>query len=164
MFASEIGSEISTRLYTHYLKQEWLFHTLGSTAKLTKNIATEASRVSGGILIPLMQMNARIIFSIFMSMSIFIYDPKVGVTGLVIFGIAYFILFRVVRVRLQRNGKTLSVESGTRFRLINEGFGGIKDILLLGRDYHFVERFDETNQRLAYSLDNQALSLYHDIL
>ena len=160
MFASEIGSEISTRLYTHYLKQEWLFHTLGSTAKLTKNIATEASRVSGGILIPLMQMNARIIFSIFMSMSIFIYDPKVGVTGLVIFGIAYFILFRVVRVRLQRNGKTLSVESGTRFRLINEGFGGIKDILLLGRDYHFVERFDETNQRLAYSLGtNQALSL-----
>ena len=81
MFASEIGSEISTRLYKHYLKQEWLFHTLGSTAKLTKNIATEASRVSGGILIPLMQMNARIIFSIFMSMSIFIYDPKVGIIG-----------------------------------------------------------------------------------
>ena len=160
MFASEIGAEISTRLFTHYLRQNWLFHTFGSSSKLTKNIATDASRVSGGILMPLMQMNARILFSIFMSLSIFIYDPIVGLIGFTIFAGAYFILFKMVRVRLQINGKTLSDVSGLRFRLINEGFGGIKDILLLGRDYDFVNRFKDTNQKLAYSLGtNQALSL-----
>ena len=160
MFASEIGAEISTRLFTHYLRQNWLFHTFGSSSNLTKNIATDASRVSGGILMPLMQMNARILFSIFMSLSIFIYDPIVGLIGFTIFAGAYLILFKMVRVRLQINGKILSDVSGLRFRLINEGFGGIKDILLLGRDYDFVNRFKDTNQKLAYSLGtNQALSL-----
>ncbi len=160
MFASKIGAEISTRLFTHYLRQNWLFHTFGSSSNLTKNIATDASRVSGGILMPLMQMNARILFSMFMSLSIFIYDPIVGLIGFTIFAGAYLILFKMVRVRLQINGKTLSDVSGLRFRLINEGFGGIKDILLLGRDYDFVNRFKDTNQKLAYSLGtNQALSL-----
>ena len=160
MFGCEIGSEISSRLYLHYLKQEWLFHTLNSTANLTKLLHTETSRVSGGILMPLMQMNARILFSVLLSVSIFIYDPKVGVVGFFIFAMAYFILYKVVRVRLQRNGKTLSQESGERFRLINEGFGGIKDILLLGREHYFVNHYKLTNQKLAYSLGtNQALSL-----
>ena len=70
MFGCEIGSEISSRLYLHYLKQQWLFHTLNSTANLTKLLHTETSRVSGGILMPLMQMNARVLFSILLSFSI----------------------------------------------------------------------------------------------
>lgn len=160
MFGCEIGSEISSRLYLHYLKQQWLFHTLNSTANLTKLLHTETSRVSGGILMPLMQMNARVLFSILLSFSIFIYDPKVGVVGFFIFAMAYLVLYKFVRVRLQRNGKILSQESGVRFRLINEGFGGIKDILLLGREHHFVNHYKFTNQKLAYSLGtNQALSL-----
>ena len=52
MFAGQIGAEISTRLFTHYLRQNWLFHTLSTTSNLTKLLHTETSRVSGAILMP----------------------------------------------------------------------------------------------------------------
>ena len=39
---------------------------------------------------------------------------------------------------------------------MNEGFGGIKDILLLGRDSDFIKRFNHSGQRMAYSLSNNA--------
>tara|TARA_E500000331_G_C17177404_1_gene678966 strand:- start:8 stop:1186 length:1179 start_codon:yes stop_codon:yes gene_type:complete len=38
-----------------------------------------------------------------------------------------------------------------RFRLMNEGFGGIKDVLLLGRYRDFIDRFYRTGVVFAYS-------------
>ena len=71
MFANKIGTEIADRLYTYYLKQGWLFHASGSSAQLTKKIATETMRVTGAVLVPLMQMNSKVILSLLMSISIF---------------------------------------------------------------------------------------------
>ena len=151
MFANKVGTEIADRLYNYYLEQNWLFHASGSSAQLTRKIAVETQRVTGGILTPLMQMNARIILALLMILSIFIYDPKVATLIFITFSLAYLILFKVVRMRIQRNGKTISDVNEKRFRLMNEGFGGIKDILLLGRDEDYIKRFNQTGILLAYS-------------
>ena len=89
MFANKIGTEIADRLYEHYLNQDWLFHASGSSAQLTKKIATETMRVTGAVLVPLMQLNSKIILSLLMSISIFVYDPKVAAIGLSIFAISF---------------------------------------------------------------------------
>ncbi len=151
MFAHKIGTEIADRLYTHYLRQDWLFHASGSSAQLTKKIATETLRVTGAVLVPLVHVNAKIILAVLMSLSIFIYDPKVAIIGLTIFALTYFLLFRGVRMRLARYGLAVSEVNEQRFRLMNEGFGGIKDLLLLGRDIDFIKRFNKTGNTLAYS-------------
>ena len=151
MFANKIGTEIADRLYAHYLRQDWLFHASGSSAQLTKKIATETMRVTGAILVPLMQLNSKIILSLLMSITIFFYDPKVAAIGLSIFAISYFFLFKGVRNRLNKNGIAISEVNEERFRLMNEGFGGIKDVLLMGRYNDFINRFNRTGKTLAYS-------------
>ena len=151
MFANKIGTEIADRLYEHYLNQDWLFHASGSSAQLTKKIATETMRVTGAVLVPLMQLNSKIILSLLMSISIFVYDPKVAAIGLSIFAISYFFLFKGVRNRLNKNGIAISEVNEERFRLMNEGFGGIKDVLLMGRDNDFINRFNKSGKTLAYS-------------
>jgi len=151
MFATKVGSEISDRLYSHYLKQNWLFHASGSSAQLTKKIANESSRVTSLVLQPLMMINAKIVLALFMSSAIFIYNPKVAIIGLVIFLISYLILYKFVRKVLHRNGKAISDVFELRYRLMNEGFGGIKDILLLGCDDSFIKRFEDSSKTLAYS-------------
>ena len=156
LFAARTGTDIATKLYSHYLKQDWLFHASGSSAHLTKQVANEAGRTSGGILMPLMQMNARIVLALFMSLTIFIYDPWVAIVGIFIFAVTYFIIFAFVRVRLQSNGRTISEVNEIRFRLMNEGFGGIKDLLLLGRDSDFINRFNQAGDMLAYSQGTNA--------
>lgn len=156
LFASRIGADIGARLYNYYLNQNWLFHASGNSAHLTKQIVNEVGRTTGGILMPLMQMNARIVLAIFMILTIFIYDPKVALVGLFIFAITYFIIFVLVRIRLHRNGNTISRVSEQRFRLMSEGFGGIKDLLLLGRDSDFINRFNQSGHKLAYSQGTNA--------
>ena len=156
MFANKIGTEIADRLYTYYLQKDWLFHASGSSAQLTKKIATETMRVTGAVLVPLMQMNSKVVLSFLMSLSIFLYDPKIALIGLSIFAISYFFLFKGVRNRLNKNGIAISEVNEERYRLMNEGFGGIKDLLLLGRDSDFINRFNKSGKTLAYSQGTNA--------
>lgn len=151
MFASVVGTEIANRLYSHYLHQNWLFHASGSSAQLTKQITSESGRVTGGVLLPLMQMNAKLVMALMMSVAIFSYDPAVAITGILMFSLAYFGLYKSVKSLLHRNGETISASSEKRFRLMNEGFGGIKDVLLLGRRADFIKRFNQSGDALAQS-------------
>ena len=151
MFAQRTGTEIANRLYSHYLKQTWLFHASGTSAILTKKITVECSRVTGGILLPLMNMNAKIVLVTLLSLSIFLYDPTIALIGISVFGILYFFLFKGVRNILNRNGVVISEVNEKRFTLMNIGFGGIKDVLLLGRDYDFIKRFNQSGRQLAHS-------------
>ena len=50
-------------------------------------------------------MNSRVVLALFLGASIFIYDPMVAIIGMVTFGIAYFILFKIVRIRLQHSSE-----------------------------------------------------------
>ncbi len=151
MYATKTGTEISDRLYTYYMQQDWLFHANSSSAYLTKQVATEALRVTDQIIQPLLNMNAKIVLATFISIGIFIYDPIIAIIGLLIFACAYTLLYRVVRKRLQINGNNMSLIFTERFRLMNEGFGGIKDVVLLDRGHDFVMRFQNSGKAFAYA-------------
>jgi ATP-binding cassette, subfamily B, bacterial PglK len=155
-FAYKTGAELADRLYIHYLNQDWLYHASGNSSNLIKKIATETPRTTQGIIVQLMNMNAKIVLSIFVTTTIFLYDPIIAFSGFFIFTFAYFLMFSFVKVRLKRNGQVISDVYQKRFGLMNEGFGGIKDILLLGRDLDFINRFKDTGKRMAYSLGNNA--------
>ena len=159
LYASRVGTEVADRLYAHYMQQDWLFHTSGSSAHLTKQISSETVRLTDYIIQPLMQMNAKIVLAIVISVSILIYDPAIAFSGLLLFVCAYFILYRIVRKRLHVNGYNMSYVITERFRLMNEGFGGIKDVLLLNRSEDFVERFQKSGRTFAYArASNSAIS------
>lgn len=149
LFAFKVGTEIADRLYRHYIGQRWLFHASGSSANLTKQVSTESIRVTAQVILPLMQMNARIALACFISLGMLIYNPLVAIIGVIVFFSAYFILFKLVRISLSKNGISISDMSMKRFRLMNEGFGGIRDILLLGRSKYYIESFEESGNILA---------------
>lgn len=151
LFGARVGTEIADRLYAHYMQQNWLFHASGSSAQLTKQVATEAVRVTGGIIQPLMQMNAKLVLVGFIAFSILVYEPAIALVGLCIFSCAYVFLYKLVRKRLDENGKKMSEISTLRFRLMNEGFGGIKDVLLLHRSKGFIGHFQESGKVFSQS-------------
>lgn len=152
LYAARVGTEIADRLYAYYMQEDWQFHASGSSAQLTKQVSTEAMRVTNGIVQPLMQMNAKVVLATLISVSILIYNPIIAITGLFIFALAYFLLYKLVRKKLVSNGQVISQVSTERFRLMNEGFGGIKDVLLLNRSQDFVKRFEESGKVFARAL------------
>jgi len=149
LFGASLGVEMADRLYKYYIEQDWLFHTSTTSAQLTKQISVEAQRVSSQVIQSLLQMNARVVLVLFIAVAIFVYNPIVSISGLALFSLAYFIVFKTVKKRLEQNGQDISDISTERFRLMNEAFGGIKDLLVLGRKHIFINSFEETGKTLA---------------
>lgn len=145
LYAQQVGAELSIRLYHHYMRQPWLFHASGSSSQLTNKIAQETGRITNNVIQPLMQMNSKAVLALVMVTAIFLFNPMVASAGLVLFGISYFVLYRTVRQQLAYNGKVITQANQHRFKLMNEGFGGIKDTLLLGRQADFNQRFTHTS-------------------
>src|SRR5690625_2290876 len=75
MFSFSVGVQLADRLYRYYLRQSWLFHAGGSSAQLTKQIATECQRVTQDIINPFMLLNARAALALFISVAILLYNP-----------------------------------------------------------------------------------------
>lgn len=148
-YGAKVGTEIADRLYAHYMQQNWLFHASGSSAQLTKQVSTEAGRVSNSIIQPLMRMNAKVVLTLVISISIITYNPLVALVGLTIFSLSYILMYKFVRTTLVKNGRTLSAVATQRFKLLNEGFGGIKDVILLDRSYDFIDRFKAESNSFA---------------
>ena len=71
--------------------------------------------------------------------------------SVVVFALSYYFIFKLVSITLLNNGRSISEMMEKRFRLMNEGFGGIKDVLLLGRHSDFIDRFYKTGVVFAYS-------------
>lgn len=160
LFSSEVGTEIASELYRYYLSQDWIFHTQGSSAQFTKQVSTESARVAQGVIEPLLQMNARIVVAIAISLAIIAFNPVIALLGCMLFGFAYLLLFRTVRSQLAKNGLIISQVMTERFRLLNEGLGGIKDLLLYGRTNNLISQFDSASLKYARARGaNIAISL-----
>ncbi len=149
LYSQQVGAELSTRLFKHYMNQDWLFHSNGSSSELTSKLSQECRRISDNVLTPLMQMNAKIVMALFVVIAVFIFNPWVAVCGLILFGTVYWGLYRVVRRRLMNNDRMISATNRLRFKLMNEGFGGIKDALLLARQPEFNRRFEQSSHLLG---------------
>lgn len=159
MYGAKVGAELGNRLFRYYMHQPWLFHASGSSSQLTNRIVQESGRITGQIINPLMQMNAKLVMGSFMTVAIFVFNPIVAVIGLVLFSFAYMLLYKTVRRRLVRNGRHISEAQQMRFKLMGEGFGGIKDALLLGRQQVFTDRFQTQCEKFAAAQGTtQALS------
>ena len=159
MFGVLVGAQLGNRLYAHYMVQPWLFHASGNSAQLTNKIAQEAQRVTNGIINAFMQLNAKLFMASVMAVAILVYNPAVAIVGVSLFALAYLGLYKLVRMRLERNGQDVSKYQTLRFMLMAEGFGGIKDALLLGRQRTFTERFTQASQRFAVAnASNQIIS------
>lgn len=159
LYGTRIGTELADRLFTHYLQQDWLFHASGSSSHLIIQVSSETVRITNGIIQPLLQINAKLVLSIFILIGILIFNPLVAISGLLLFVGSYFLLYKLVRHRLIKNGREISLIYTQRFKLMNEGFGGIKDILLLNRRNDFVSRFAASGKIFADARgNNRAIS------
>tara|TARA_B100000282_G_scaffold222401_1_gene165515 strand:+ start:4757 stop:6550 length:1794 start_codon:yes stop_codon:yes gene_type:complete len=154
-FAQKIGAEISSNLFDYYLSTNWLFHTQNNSSKLITNIAGECSRVTTGIVVPALIMNAKIVISLSIVVFLLSVDFLVTLVGFTIFGLVYFIIFSSVKYKLGQNGKKLTEHQNIRIKTMNEGFGGVKDILLMDRAEQFKARFRNSSLIYGHAVGTQ---------
>jgi ABC-type bacteriocin/lantibiotic exporter with double-glycine peptidase domain len=67
----------------------------------------------------------------------------------VAFVLAYIIIFTGIRGFLSRKGKEKFVQNSLKYKYVNEIFGGLKDIKILGKERYFIDSFSIPSKKFA---------------
>ena len=148
-FAAKVGTQNGDRLYARYLGQGWLFHVTNNTSKLINNISTEAVRATDLVILPLLLLNSKIVLVTIVFIALLGYNFSITTISVLIFGLSYFFIYRKVKVLLSKNGKDLSELYQFRFKLMNEGFGSLKDLILLNKRSTYINKFNHSGEKIA---------------
>jgi ABC-type multidrug transport system fused ATPase/permease subunit len=135
-----IGHELGAEVYRRTLYQPYTAH-----------VARNSSVVMGGInkvdvIIPvifsLLTICGGFIMAIFIITALVLIDPMVATLALLGFGGIYSAVSFFSRNRLARNSRTINLVVNTRMQSMQEGLGGIRDVLLDHSQPIFVDRFN----------------------
>ncbi len=140
-FAARTATRLSSALFAGYLRQPYRFHVHRDTASLAKVVVNDVRLSVMGVMTPLLFAASRCLIAIGMLGLLLLHDPMVAIVVALVLGCAYTALFRTIRARQRRWGFEFNENNLLRQRICHEGLGAVKELQILGREDHAIERF-----------------------
>ena len=151
---------LASRLMTRYLGRPYAFFLDHNTAELGKNILQEASQVVTGVMVPGIQLVAKVLIALFIVGFLVVVEPLLALLVMGILGGAYLAIFTLFRRRLAKLSQERVDVLRDRFQTISESFGGVKDVKVLGAERFFTRQFFGPSKRFSEILVNEAVISY----
>jgi HlyD family secretion protein len=156
-YSFRLGGEISSKLYGYYLAKDIVYHSITNSATLIQRVMRDSTLLSTALIAPALRLNARL-FSIFLLASLIVFvDPLVALVTIVVLGAVYWFIFYVIRGAIYRNGKLVSELGQQRNRLLNESFGGIKDMKLYSFEPTYLSDYRSSTKASNRALANNMI-------
>jgi ABC-type multidrug transport system fused ATPase/permease subunit len=140
---------ISTRLMHGYLAQPYVWFLSRNSADLGKNMLSEVDRVVHHVLIQAMRFMAQSVVIACLVILLVIAKPEVAFGAAIVLGGAYSLVYLLARRRVKFRGADQLAANAARFKIVNEAFGGIKDVKTLGLEKVYLERFRGPARRVS---------------
>ena len=148
LFIHNLGSELYTRLYD-YLNENFSFHLFNNSSELSKRILQEANRIISGVLLNILNILSKLMTIIFILVMLVIYDFQSAFICFVSLTFGYALIYYFFKPILINNGIIISNSFGKKVELLNEGFGGIREVILNNLQSYFTKKMTKANNDFA---------------
>lgn len=125
------GADLSLSIYRRTLYQPYSVHCARNSSEIINGISNKTSGVIH-IINMILQLISSIIVLVFILTALLALEPYIALLAFSGFGLIYFIVIRLTRKQLLRNGERIARESTHVIKSLQEGLGGIRDVLLDG--------------------------------
>jgi ATP-binding cassette, subfamily B, bacterial PglK len=142
------GADLSITMYRNTLAQDYLVHVGRNSSEVVNGMITKSTTVIGGVLVPFVTLiNSIILLAFIISMLLFI-DKEAALGMFVTIGGVYGITAYFTKKRLKRNSKVISSHSDLAVRYIQEGLGGIRDILIDNNQEYYCKTYRKVDVKM----------------
>lgn len=150
-FAARCESRFAASLFAGYMRQPYTFHVQRDTASLLKVLNADGRAVLDGFVTPLLLGASRLLMVAGVLALLLVRDPIVALSVGAVFLVAYAVIFRVVHLANKRIGVTFNRATEEATRLSQEGLGGIKELMVLGREATVVDLYSRRVRSVSYA-------------
>jgi ABC-type multidrug transport system fused ATPase/permease subunit len=150
-FSAEIGNTISSEVYRRTLYQPYSFHTQHSSSQIISLSTSDAANVSSGLIPSVFYFATNSLIVIAITVTLVALDPWVALGAAVVVGGAYGLIIVKTREALHRNGRKISELNAQSVKAIQEGLGGIRDVLIDGTQPVFESAYRQANCAILHA-------------
>ena len=158
--SASIGTDLSYLAYERVISQPYSYFQRVNSADLIDKIINQVDLTIVAIysLLQIISSGA-VLFGLFLSF--FIINPKITSICILLFLVFYVSIASSTKSLMRSNGIKYVDSSSRQIRLLQEGFGSIRDVILDGNQAIFVNIFSRTNYSKRKSqAENQFLSSF----
>jgi len=127
-----IGADISIDIYRRTLYQPYSVHVGRNTSEIIAAIANKSNLVVYQTLLPILSFFSSVLILIAILFALIAIEPSVAVSAFIGFGGIYAIVILVTKKRLTLYGQQINKDSNRVIKALQEGLGGIRDVLIDG--------------------------------
>lgn len=136
----EVGHDIGVKIYSRMLRQNYAFHTSRNTSEAISGIE-KVHVVIYAILLPAIQALVAVVLALFIVVALLLIDPLSALVSASFMGFLYVAISIATKRILERNSVVLAKAQTTRIQQVQEGLGGIREILIDQSQAVFDEGF-----------------------
>ena len=133
------GADISNAIYRRTLYQPYDVHCARNSSEVIDGISSKANGVIYTALMPTLTLISSGVMLIFILMTLLLIEPIISLIAFGGIGLIYFCIIRLARKQLMEDGKCIARESTQVIKSLQEGLGGIRDVLIDGSQEIYCE-------------------------
>ena len=127
-----IGADISIDVYRRTLHQEYSVHLLRNSSEVINGIVTKTHVVVKAGITPVLMLVSAIIMLVGIVSTLLVINVQISFFAVVGFGVLYGVVIKFTRKKLKQNSKVVAYQSNAIVKSLQEGLGGIRDVLIDG--------------------------------
>ena len=139
-FSFGLGYDFTAEIYKRTLFQEYNVHLLRNSSEVLGGI-NKSQIMVGNVILPMLKGVAALIMSMSIVLLLFFINSSVTLGLIGFFVIVYVLLSKLVKGRLRKNSTIIANGQSSRIKSVQEGLGGIRDIILDSSQSIFISRF-----------------------
>lgn len=153
-FSYAIGADFSMEIYRRTLYQPYPVHISRNSSEIINAIYGKTAMLIGSILVPLLSLFSAVFLLGGLSLALFALDPLMMLAIGGGFVIIYGSILRLTRHRLLRNSEVIANESTRVIKSLQEGLGGIRDVLIDGSQATYCDIYRNADRPLRLAQGN----------
>jgi ATP-binding cassette subfamily B protein len=154
-FAS--GADLSIDVYRRTLYQPYRVHLARNSSEVISSMTNKVTAVMFMVLLPLLTIVSSIVLLVAIALALIAIDPVVALGTTVGLGAIYGLITWMSRRVLHRNSHRIAYEQSQVVKSLQEGLGGIRDVLLDGTQPVFCEVYRRADHTLRHA---QAINVF----
>jgi len=124
------GADLSVNIYQRTLYQKYSVHVMRNSSEVINSIIVKTGTVIGGVVTPVLTIISATILTVGIIGALLIIDTTIAFSALIVFSVLYLSVSYYTRSQLNRNSKVIADNSTQMIKSLQEGLGGIRDVLI----------------------------------
>ncbi len=148
------GADLSINIYRRTLYQPYAIHVTRNSSEVINGISSKASGVIYSIIMPALTLISSSVMLTAILVALLSVDPVIALTAFGGFGVIYAVIIWFTRKRLLIDSKRIARESTHVIKSLQEGLGGIRDVLINGSQETYCQIYRNADLPLRRAQGN----------